>query len=50
MEKKSGKGKRAAKDLPVSNAATRTVKGGSLLSSIGKAITAPITLPFQVAK
>jgi len=50
MDKKNGNGKRAIKDLPVSDAATRTVKAGSFLSSIGKAITAPITLPLQIAK
>jgi len=42
MEKKSGKanrsGKRVVRDLPISDAATPGVKGGSLFSAIGKAI------------
>jgi len=42
MEKKSGKanqsGKRIVRDLPVSDAATPGVKGGSIFDAIGKAI------------
>ena len=42
MEKKSGKanrsGKRVVRDLPVSDAATPGVKGGSIFDAIGKAI------------